>query len=534
MTAELNTPATCFPPTVSNDQLRALLLQDYQFAVIHLALNRNSASNLRTLLFAWVELVPAEIPPPVDDYVDNRKGDRLGSKSSNAVYVRHTTVSAAWALDWYLQARSGRVVWPRKTEDFESEPDEVEEQLDSRPLSELPAWPRLATHSEETTALPFVGGWMECPRTHHLITIEPMSTDALWTDSEYDKAIVVLSSKLHFSLEQYPELLGSVHLIAPNPVYRGLRSALRVRRDGESSLMRFQPRTGMSVENLVLRFQERAPWGPKEIRVIPGREGIIRLDFDHVIDSVREEVLDSVRGILQAGDATAFYMRSVETTFSVDKRVKVQARKPEDSFNVSRSGEPQTSIMGTPAIVGPAEKRLVEAWYTRAAATRTAAGKDQRWLRGKQKEARRLMIDRIQSAHRLVMIADPYFGPDELVLAEAVRHSRVKVLILTSKNLFDVWQSTSPLWTMLLSELRARQANLPHNSVEVRVLGRKALHDRFLLVDDTVWSLGGSLNKLGERGSLVHQVHDSESMVGVLRALWDDATPIEKVIEEAP
>lgn len=40
--------------------------EDYKNAVLHLAWNFDRSSKTRTLLFAWVELLPTEIPPPID------------------------------------------------------------------------------------------------------------------------------------------------------------------------------------------------------------------------------------------------------------------------------------------------------------------------------------------------------------------------------------------------------------------------------------------------------------------------------------
>ncbi len=520
------------PPAATEDSVRAQLLTDYERAVIHMALNRNGTTGKRTLLLAWVELLPKEIPPPIDDYCDQWHGTRLGGSSKNVVHVRHAVVACTWALDWYLQCRAGRAVWPRwpRDEGFSEHPASVEEVLESTPLSEEPRWPRLVTHSEETTALPFAPGWVTCPRVHHLLPLEPLGLETLWTETEQSRGLAALSARLHFAVDQHSELWGSVHLVAPNPVYNRLRSRLHSREDGDSVLMRFQPRASATLDGLVLRFQERAPWGPNETRAMPAAVGTLRLDFDHVVGSVSEEVVDPVRGTLQVGDSSSAFMRSIQMEVQLSKVVKVMGRRPEDSFEVARAQKGQTSIVGTPPVVGPATRRLSEAWFARQARTQAKGGGDQEWFRGQQREARRALIQRIQLGHRAAMLVDPYFGLDELVLAEAVGHDDVVVRVLTARNLEEVSSAeVQTLWRRFLAELTERRARLPHNRVEVRVLSAGSLHDRFLVVDDRVWTVGCSFNKFGDRGSLLNELRDSKSMQGILATLWAEGRPLEEL-----
>jgi hypothetical protein len=63
--------------------------------------------------------------------------------------------------------------------------------------------------------------------------------------------------------------------------------------------------------------------------------------------------------------------------------------------------------------------------------------------------------------------------------------------------------------------------------LEVRVLDRDELHDRFLRIDDRVYSLGNSLNSIGDKASLLIRVPDPTPVILELEELWKDATPLE-------
>src|SRR3569623_1049742 len=87
---------------------------DYHYAVLHLAWDRHATTNERTLLFAFVELLPAEIPPPVDDYdpKSQHSARRLGHDSEHCVYVRHAVTTAQRALEWYGGCQRGTALLP--------------------------------------------------------------------------------------------------------------------------------------------------------------------------------------------------------------------------------------------------------------------------------------------------------------------------------------------------------------------------------------------------------------------------------------
>lgn len=204
----------------------ATLRKDYGRAVLHLAWDEQPETESRRLLFGLVELLPHEVPPPDDD-----GAHELRVAPAHVLHVRRLCVSARDAVGWYLRCRAGcaavptdRGRLPRASMTGTEVPPAKRFILAE--LDDEPRWPSLLCAS---TAVPFAAAWHACPRVHRLIPLQQVEPGAIWPAAcEQDTALSWLSERLQFTLEDYPEYLGSVNLIAPNPVFRTLDQRLRL------------------------------------------------------------------------------------------------------------------------------------------------------------------------------------------------------------------------------------------------------------------------------------------------------------------
>lgn len=124
------------------------------------------------------------------------------------------------------------------------------------------------------------------------------------------------------------------------------------------------------------------------------------------------------------------------------------------------------------------------------------------------------------TANRRVIICDPYFGANELYHYVFPQSSLdVNVWILTSKNI-DKTQAKA------LKEAQDKYNQITDsNKVTCRVMrGKSDLHDRFLIVDDRVWSLGTSFNNFGERATSVVLIPEEsrKRIISKIEAWWFD------------
>jgi len=216
--------------------------EDYQAAVVHVAWERKQQN--RTLLLAWAELLPSEIPEPIDD------GEVSERIQDSYLYVRHVVTTAERALRWYRDCASGTVVRPANDGTLPANVPGVGTMMVSS-FDEEPPWPNLVC--SRSPVLPFLSNWYACPRVHHLI---PKNFDLarLWTDRQRIRAEQWLAEQFHFSLADHKTLWGSVHLVAPNPVFRQLDRRLEASADAtcEGILLHLQARAGQDVAGMHL------------------------------------------------------------------------------------------------------------------------------------------------------------------------------------------------------------------------------------------------------------------------------------------
>jgi hypothetical protein len=93
-------------------------------------------------------------------------------------------------------------------------------------------------------------------------------------------------------------------------------------------------------------------------------------------------------------------------------------------------------------------------------------------------------------------ICDPYIGTrtlDFLTIIE--KNCKVNILTQTieNKNVFE-------------RELKDFRKEFPTVEVEVRVYSTNKLHDRFIITDDSVWSVGASLKDLGNKDTIISKL----------------------------
>jgi hypothetical protein len=527
-----NAPVEIQDESPAPEQPLADLDEDYRDAVLHLAWDVHKETKERTLLFAFVELLPAEIPPPLDDY-DPKGGERLGPQSKHRIYVRHAVTSARRALEWYLDCRRGTAVVP-ENDGAVPAAGEAKKTAKLADLGEEPAWPGLLSASDDTDMLPFVPGWIQCPRTHHLLPLVDVDLGALWSKEEEEKARAWLEDRLHFDLEEYPEYWGSVHLVAPNPVYREQRAHPEPGKDpSESLLLRFRPRAGKRVEGLRVLVHDRNAWGVTAYRWLTVRQPWLRIQNAGRAAGAPENVLDPRRGFLKVSNYKRGFLAGISLAVNVARRYRVSAA--ESSYDVTRAGRARHTTVGSVTEkTASAHDRMREAHFARM---KKKQGAEQRWFRDQKDEARDVLRTLIHGAQATLLLVDPYFGAEELgEFMLAVGQEEVPIRVLTSAEVLHESAPGAPdqeRGEQLSAVLRQVQAHERMNPFEVRVMtgSRPAVHDRFLCIDQRIWLLGSSLNEFGSRGTMMLALPDPDAVRDDLARAWDEAEALGPWVE---
>jgi hypothetical protein len=503
------------------------LEDDYGSAVVHIAWDRHSETSELTLLFAFVELLPTEIPAPLDDYAFKapRSSQRLGKESKHCIYVRHAVLPAREALDWYLACRIGNgaavLPWGKRSP------------LKLADLGEEPPWPTLISASDDSDALPFVPQWIHCPRTHHLLPLVDFDLGRLWSEEEKEKAQGWLEDRLHFDLGKYPEYWGSVHLVAPNPVYREINTRLQRREPpAQSILIRFQPRAAKSTQGLELIFRENDPWGVTAFPRATAKDSLLRFHFDNGLNNASYDILDPTRGFLEVGNLSSGFIGSISLGIHISQPVLING--PQSSYEVTKSGKPEVSTIGSTQKVTTAHSRMSGADLARRQRG-AAQSHGQRWFKDQKDEARNLLRSLLNEANSNVLLVDPYFeaeGLGEVMLAAG--REDIPIRILSSSELKEPIAKGSKLekGDQLLALLQQIRSQERMNPFEIRVMRGAAIHDRFLVIDKRIWLLGSSVNNFGARGTMILALPDPDAVRDDLMKAWNESEALEKWVEQ--
>ena len=342
--------------------------EDYEMAVVHLAWDlrhgRDAEESVRTLLFAFVELIPTEVPPPVDDCEanDGRFFERLGGNNGHMVSVRHAVVPAKEALAWYRDCRRGVAVLPGVDGRFPNPEAPEAKRLRLADLGEVPLWPSLLCAADSTDEIPFAPEWAECPRIDHLVPAADFDLGGLWSKPEEERARRWLADQLHFQLEEYPEYWGSAHLVAPNPVFRSLDSRLQPRTPpAESVLTRFELRARKRVEGLELACRGLRSATKAYAYNLRVESSLIRREFPRGSYAFQEDVIDPVRGTLRNSNLAGGFIGSINLTVQLARTRVVQGSTRDTSYSVPLSSSSEHITVGQVPKLVSAESRLNEA-----------------------------------------------------------------------------------------------------------------------------------------------------------------------------
>ena len=447
------------------------------------------------LLFATIELYPRGVPAP------DQPLNHAVTEGSQTLHFMRWTCSVLDAVAWRGALLAGR------EHPVETLPDglgDVGLPLRVGALQDESPWPlwTLVTGSE----VPFLARWHGQPRVHHAIpSVPPFEANPL----ERDRITRWIAEHAFFSFEDYPELLGSVHVIAPNPVLADVRERIVTppqTPDRDRFVIALQPRPGMSLDGLTVTLRSQSPSGVRVEARYEVKERWIEVAFDHRVHQLATELTDERRGLLHVSPPGTFW-RQGEVGVSVGE---------------IRSGVP---LAGRPRRLPPA-RRVTDllAVAVAARASRSAARARPIFDRGGVWEA--FERELLTGIHGYLLVTAPTFSSrdlDRLRAWAASAWSQVSALAQTPL--------TAPMWPEHFDELPGR--------LEVRVAaGAPPLQGSFLVTNTGVWFFSGEVATLGREDTFVHAVAEPEPVRERLLAAWHGATPVRwanvpTVIEDA-
>ena len=513
-------------------------LTEYRQAIIHLAWFHDD--QVQHLLFGMVELRPNELPDAVGC---PRKDFRVGNKGRKHLHYRRFVLSVPDAIDWYRNAADGNLILPHDP-NHRTKGDSTKLEGGTS-VQEEPPWPHLVTSNE----LAFAPDWMQDSRTHCLFPKNVLS-EKISEVIRIDKNRAKLKEWLNFDIvEAYREYQGAICLVAPNPLFRSIEKfhcEQATKGVAETVAYKLVARQGQRLNGLRLEIVNERLLG----RMVPlahdfGDESIAKFYFPAEVYKEGLAITHPKYDLLVWHEPQPVF-RTIHMTMELhrrDKTVRVPAgghKRPEYEYEVNEVEDERKIVVGDSLDDADIVSRFIKA-ATQRSRRQAAKDYDQQWFHRKPIKAAKYVREKIGKAHDMVLIVDPYFaGRELLAFGHAIRRQEVQLRILTSAQSLKKGgngksnrKSGSQLLKILNDTFKVEDYS---TKPEIRILTGESpsVHDRFLVVDGSVWLSGNSLHTIGERAGMILRLPDPEPVIKLLEDFWYKAPTLSDWLSNQP
>ncbi len=524
---------------------------DYHGALVRLVSMR--AEKNWYLVFGYVELFPRDVPLPTSFAAGNAPWKLPGSSGKVALAMSATAMPVADALAWYEKAARGQIDTP-----WEGPPIN----LAAPSFGIEPALGRFCIDEE----VPFAAPWHSRPRLHRLVPLrDPEETVLQLRSSEPARAW--LSTNVGFDPLDFEEWLGSVSLLAPDPLLTGV-GYLRegVGNDGgerirlQAHRRRYEGYPEEEANSLMLTELQRRPAGWSDVSPSSfDEDGFSAVDYREPVSEHGYAITCPVRGLLRIVPPSHFIGQIVVNFDIVNAQLKVEVppggrRKPTSHYTTTRTVGAGMVQVGE-ALPPSGAIRIVELQEQRKRRIQAESAPQKLFgatdggneaptddeLAAKRAGAELYVAGLVAAAQRRVIFVDPDFGTREMrnYALRAMREN-VNVKILTSARQLrgqvdsggcvgkassgtqNISASSIERERLYLANIKDLRSKLGPNAPEVFVMpssNTPLFHDRFLVVDDVVWASGPSFNELGVRIGLICRVHEPSAVIAAIEAV---------------
>ena len=507
--------------------------EDYKHALIHLSWFWSKEEGRATIIFALIELFPKALPMTTGfSWLKKRVGKQ------NSISLKRIPTTAAVAMNWYKKCCEGRAIEIDDNGKMVDITDGGNHEYRLLTLSMEPPWPDLVTTGlVDDGRPPFIPGWQVCPRLSQLVPTDQYELEQIWTEKERANSIEWLSERLFFDLDIYNELIGSINLLIPNPIFRNVHQKLvkKPNFDSEDSVsIKLQLWPERTIDGLELSFLEKRPSGQllsKDISIL-GLETIV--DIGHRVGEFGITISSPEQGLL-FWEKPLHFLRSIRTdfNFSVGKQpfALLDGQSGDELETIERP------VVGSmQSIIG--ESSLYDGYQALYAANNNrkkiadAKRLEQEIFWQNPEKAKEWVKKKVRQARSDVLIVDPYFVDPRAFFVYGLTpyNPNVTIRFLTSKQgLKQNYKDNTLMEVTKLEKLCSEMASTNHvGPIECKIMtgNKAACHDRFIVADNKVWLLGSSLNNLGDRLTVIIKAPYPEEILNYLTDIWEESEKI--------
>lgn len=506
---------------MDNEIVGKSIVHDYKFAVMNMvwSVQFKDGKNFRKLIFMSIEFYPNECK----DFFESDERSTRAKKANVRLFHRRIKLTSEQALELYIKSdkeHAVRMAWDESVTDKDGS-----EKIIKLPVHEqVPDWPYFSVCKQSVEYLcPFVpASWGVC-RLHHKI---PVATDSFLTNlCQTDEIIQWLRMCLKWNIHEYPELIGSMHIILPNPIYRSLEWKL-VPTDGvhpsEEVFGHIFFREDKNIcTGLELWTIERSAVGYLNVNktIIKNPDIFVR-----TIGRVKEYaylVFSEEYGLLDYGGFFSFMQSMHFSTAFKDKVrvVEIKEKKSVTKYDVQLDDNVSTSVVGDEWVPSRALKKL--SYRKRKLFNQKQAEELEQHIfrRNDKLQAAEYIRGIFGKSKKRVIVVDPYFSTIDLYkFILSVSKAEVKIDIITSHNILREKIGNGSRGMQLILELQNLKNKQFKNMLQIFVMKGKspAIHDRFLIIDDIAYFSGNSLNHIGERTSMMLRVPNPDEIINLV------------------
>ena len=487
--------------------MKAQIEKDYGFALLTLLWVTSDGKNY--LGFGALDFFPKEL---IECTQIEKNSLSLAQKNGLAdmeINFCRVKLSCEEALKLYDSCRStGKFILPCDSAEIL-----MQEGCDAAPM-EFSALPNFTVDKRRNENLcPFLAESWGCCRMHHLLP-NAISPQTLMI-TEYEKPIEWMKERLLWDISMYPELLGSMHLILPNPLIRNMTERLIPDSPNKVAVC-FELRCGKTLSDLKgVKFLaiERGVFGIRNVQEqslseLKNTSFIVTLSGNNT-EEFATALYDDDRGLLDWSAFGNFIMG-----FDIDMRVADAKRRI--FIPGSESFYDVTSYKTVDKIKSDTKedswgKRFYFQQMKRTEGKYAKKFGQHLFKHGNPDEAEIFIRELIQQAKEKVIIIDPFFSTPELFKYVFGIPSPVDVTIIAGDKLKN---------KKMLPQIANFQKKFTEYKINVKVMtGKNIIHDRFLIIDDQVWFSGNSINNIGSKASMLIRLPNPQELLDYLDEL---------------
>ncbi len=492
--------------TITNENL---LVEDYDTATLNVVWHRHDKE--RTIVFALIELLPKEFPKPLEiseTYVSvNKKGYQ-----KQAFYYEKIVCSINDVIEWYNNIRNSKNI------NFINDSNKAFKNY--RYLEDV-KFPQLLLSNN----LPFVFGYSQSVRYNTLYNCSfPSEIYNLLREDKYKNFI---NNNINFDISKFPEYIGTINIVAYNPLIRDIRVCLRGGETNEKVIIEIEPRENVNIEGLKYIHIEKRLKGYSSYKEIEIKDNFFSIEANNNVEQIAHLIVCPKRGVIDWSEFCAFTksihfsMNVISGEKSIDVPSKNLKNKCAYQYKTDIIGDSIESVVEGNQYSQPVLREYLLNCNKLKNIQKAENNSTERLFYDNPSDAITFVRNIVSNAHKRVIIIDPYFRIKELFdFAYAVKKSQIPINIITSfanENL----QKSIEFAKSLKNNINKNKASNKINAF-VMLGDKPAFHDRFIIVDDTVWLSGNSLADIGKRASILVKLQYPNKIIDIYKQIIND------------